>query len=112
MSFSAFNQRYVVLSTLQAATDLLEKKGAIYSDRPYLPMAGRLMGWDQIVTLCGYNDRFRNIRRLMHKTLGGRGQTDKVRQYHELEETETKRFLARLLETPEDFVEHVRTYVP
>lgn len=90
---------------------MLEEKGAINSDRPYLPMAGKLMGWDQVVTLSPYGDRFRAIRRLMHKTLGGRGQAHKIAKYFDLEEHETKRFLALLLRTPEDFVGHIRTFV-
>lgn len=110
ISFSAFGQRYVVLGSVQAATDLLEKKGAIYSDRPYLPMAGKLMGWDQIVTLSPYGDRFRDIRRLMHKTLGSRGQADKITKYHDLEEHETKRFLRLLLHAPQEFDRHIRTW--
>ena len=97
-----------MLSTIEAATDLLEKKGAIYSDRPYLPMAGKLLGWDQIVSLSPYNDRFRDIRRLMHKTLGSRGQREKVAKYHDLQEQQTIRFLGMLLHTPEDFVAHIR----
>lgn len=101
----------MLLNTVQAATDLLEEKGAINSDRSYLPMAGKLMGWDQIVALSPYGERFRDIRRLMHKTLGGRGQAHQITKYFDLEAHETHRFLARLLRTPEDFVDHIKKSV-
>lgn len=111
VSVSVFGQRIVVLSTLETATDLLEKKSAVYSDRPYMPMAGELMGWDQIVALSPYGDRFRSIRRLMHQTLGGRGQLDKVSRYHALQEYENHRFLQSLLQNPQDLAEHIKRYL-
>ena len=38
MSFQIFGQVIVVLNTAEAAKDLLEKRSAIYSDRPWLPI--------------------------------------------------------------------------
>lgn len=111
VSLTIFGQQYVILNTLQTSLDILEKRGAIYSDRPYLPMAGKLMGWDQMAPLSRYGEHFRHIRRLMHQTVGSRGQPEKVTQYHHIEEHEMRRFLRRLLDTPEDFAAHIRTYV-
>lgn len=37
-----FGQGLVFLNTSEAAVDLLEKRGAIYSDKPALVMAGEL----------------------------------------------------------------------
>ncbi|KAF7288960.1 Cytochrome p450 [Mycena indigotica] len=36
----------VVLSSIAATTDLLDKRSTLYSDRPRLPMLNELMGWD------------------------------------------------------------------
>jgi hypothetical protein len=41
-----FGQHYILLNSLEAAEDLLEKRSAIYSSRPRLPM---------IVELCVYS---------------------------------------------------------
>ena len=111
MSFTAFGQRFIVLGSAQAAIDLLEKRGAVYSDRPYIPMAGKYMGWDQIVAFSSYGDECRAQRRFLHKSLGGRGQSDKITQYHAVQERETRRFLGLLCRTPEDFVKHINTLV-
>lgn len=98
----------MVLSSVEAATELLERRGAIYSDRPAMPMAGQLMGWDQIVTLSPYGERFRDIRRLLHRYIGSRGQLEKVAPFYNLIEEQTRRSLARTAEQPEQFAEHIR----
>ena len=108
---SVFGTRIVILSSLEVANDLLEKKSAAYSGRPYMPMAGELMGWDQTVALSQYGDRFRSFRRLMHQTLGGRGQHGKLSNYHTLEERENHRLLKCLLRDPEHFAQHIRRFV-
>ena len=69
------------------------------------------MGWAQIVTLAPYGERFRDMRRLIHKTLGARSQDEQIKRYFPLEEYEAHRFLKRLLTTPEDYVTHIRTLV-
>lgn len=37
--FKVFGKRIIVLNSDEAARDLLDKRSAIYSDRPYSPMA-------------------------------------------------------------------------
>lgn len=98
----------VIINSLDAAIDLLEKKSAIYSDRPLMLMAGELMGWAHSLVLSPYGTRFRDIRRLLHRYVGSRGQLDKVEPFHPLIETEAHHFLRRTLDSPERFVEHIR----
>jgi hypothetical protein len=38
----------------------------IYSDRPYMKMAGELVGHNYHITLRSYDERFRQFRRLFH----------------------------------------------
>lgn len=42
MYLHVFGQGLVFLNSYEAAVDLLEKKGSIYSDKPSLVMAGEL----------------------------------------------------------------------
>lgn len=98
MSITVMGERTIIISSMDAAVDLLEKKSAIYSDRPTLPMAGELLKWSQQLVFSQYGDHFRNMRKLLHRYLGGRGQLDKMIPYHELIESETQRFLDRILE--------------
>ncbi|KAH7926173.1 cytochrome P450 [Leucogyrophana mollusca] len=62
-------QSIIVVDSLEAATDLLEGRGAIYSGRPRLPMAGDLTGYTQAVALATYGSRFRELRKSMQREL-------------------------------------------
>jgi len=42
MHLRIFRQHIVILSTLEAARDLLEKRGSIYSDRPRFVLLSEL----------------------------------------------------------------------
>lgn len=46
-----FRQNVIIINSRKVAVDLLEKRSAIYSDRPRLIMAGELVGWNKGVTL-------------------------------------------------------------
>ncbi|KAJ7855936.1 cytochrome P450 [Mycena olivaceomarginata] len=59
-----FGTHIVVLNSLKAAVDLLEKRASIYSDRPTNPMA-LLMGWDFNFSVMPYGEKWR--RRLFHQ---------------------------------------------
>ena len=111
ISLTLPGQRWVILNSLDAAVDLLDKKSATYSDRPVMPMAGELMGWSQALILTPYGDRFRDIRRLLHRYLGSRGQFDRIEPFYGLIQYETRRFATRLLHSPEHFVDHIRKWV-
>ncbi|EKM60777.1 uncharacterized protein PHACADRAFT_133539 [Phanerochaete carnosa HHB-10118-sp] len=98
ISFTILGQRIVVLNSLEAAIDLLEKKSAIYSDRPRMFMVGELLGWAQQLVFSPYNEHFRNMRKLLHRHLGSRGQLEKMEPYHELIEAAAARFLVQTLQ--------------
>lgn len=111
VSVSLMGQRLVILHSLVAATDLLEKRSAIYSDRPPLPVSGRTLKWGEFVTFSPYGDRFREQRRYLHRYIGSRGQLSKVEPLHGLIEEETRAFLLKTMARPEEFEEHIREYV-
>ena len=58
--------------------------------------------------LLPYGDRFRDIRRLLHRYIGSRGQLDRLAPFADTVHGETRRFLLRLLDEPERFIEHIR----
>ena len=105
VSISIFGQTIVVLNSVDAAIDMLEKKSVIYSDRPVLQMGGELVGWKKTLVLVPYGDRFRNYRRLFHKTIGSNATISK---YSASEEMETHKLLKRILANPDDLGAHVR----
>ncbi|KAL5476745.1 hypothetical protein ACEPAI_2931 [Sanghuangporus weigelae] len=97
-------QKTVILSSAQAAFDLLEAKGNIYSDRPKAIMAGELVGWDRGLGYAHYGERFREFRKMFHQTMGPRA----LNEINPIQEAETARLLLRLLENPANFTEHAR----
>ncbi|KAJ6532740.1 cytochrome P450 [Mycena vulgaris] len=98
----------IVLSSMQAAIDLLESRGNIYSDRPTATMAGELVGWSRGL---GYaqasnNPRFRELRRLFHQFMGPRACADTT--LLRIQEQENKSLLRKLLSDPDNFDAHAR----
>lgn len=41
---SAFGRTLLIVNSFEAAVDLLDKRGHLYSDRPRMVMAGEMMG--------------------------------------------------------------------
>ncbi|KAJ7486314.1 cytochrome P450 [Mycena galericulata] len=95
-------QSVIVLSSLEAAEALLEKRSALYSDRSDLPMVNGLMGWDFNIALMKYGiGPTRTNRRLLRQGF-------KPAIYQPLEVTATHTLLGRLLDSPDAFYAHLR----
>lgn len=98
-------QHMIILNSVNAAIEMLDKKSSIYSDRPVLPMGGELVGWKNTLVLLPYGDRFRAYRRNFHHVIGSRAHME---AYHHVEAIETHRFLQRVLAKPSELSAHVR----
>jgi len=99
-------QGLVFLNSPEAAFDLLDKRGAIYSDKPQLVMAGELCGCKNVVAFTGYGDQSKRQRKLMHKAFGVKS----IPTYHPLIAKETTEFLRRLIADPSQYIKHTRRY--
>ncbi|KIY43458.1 cytochrome P450 [Fistulina hepatica ATCC 64428] len=100
-------QVFIILNSIEAAVDLLDKRSNIYSDRPTIPMGGEICGWKNSHAFHRYGTRqFRRSRRLFHEILGTRSA---VAQWASAQEFETKRFLRNVLETPDKLSSHIRS---
>ncbi|KDR67549.1 hypothetical protein GALMADRAFT_258204 [Galerina marginata CBS 339.88] len=108
-SFYQGNTLVVVLQTVKAATDLLEKRGSIYSSRPRNIMAAELMSGGMRGLSMTYGQRWRNWRSLMHAGLG----IEASNGYKALQSLESKILLNDLLnETdPKKYPAHIRRYI-
>lgn len=98
----------IVLNSVKTAMEMLDKKSAVYSDRPVFPMGGELVGFKDALPFLSYGDRFRRYRKNLHRAIGNRAAVD---EYKQIEESETRRFLKRVLAKPDQLQEHVRQYV-
>ena len=98
-------QHIVILNSVNTAMEMLDKKSSSYSDRPVLPMGGELVGWKNTLVLLPYGDRFREYRKNFARVIGSRAAME---SYHPIEESETHRFLQRVLAKPAELSQHVR----
>ncbi|KAG1804497.1 cytochrome P450 [Suillus subaureus] len=109
LTFAEWGKKYGPISHVEvlvkSAVDMLDKKGAVYSDRPVLPMAGELVGWKPSLALLPYGDRCRQQRKNIHQIMGNRATLE---VHHPIEEIETRRFLKRVFSNPEQLQAHVR----
>ncbi|KAL3458739.1 putative cytochrome P450 oxidoreductase OrdA-like protein [Aspergillus heterothallicus] len=103
-TINVFGQRLVILNEARLAIDLLDKRSAMYSDRPSMPFA-KLAGWGDGVALLEYGKRFHSYRKHMHREIGSKVG---VARFNEVQETEVGRFLLRLVDKPQDLVAHAR----
>ncbi|KAL1713887.1 cytochrome P450 [Schizophyllum commune] len=104
-SVSVLSQTMIIINSPRIATDLLDRRSAIYSDRPSIAFGGDFVGWSRTTVLLPYGARHRASRRLMQQVIGTQSA---VHKFDEIEEIEIRKFLNNLLDTPEDFAEHVR----
>ncbi|KAG6908817.1 hypothetical protein DXG01_003170 [Tephrocybe rancida] len=95
----------IVLDNAKIATELLEKRSSIYSDRARMPMINELMGWGWNVGFMPYGDLWRHHRRLLHQEFHP---SAAMRfQPHELKATHN--LLRRFLDAPDsDLMENLR----
>lgn len=103
----------VVLNTRRTATDLLEKRGAIYSSRAHSPMVHDLMGFTWLFAVMPNNDGWRIRRRLLQRYF-----KFPVEDSHSISNVkltwqrphETKyvnQLLGKLVDTPDRFMDHI-----
>jgi hypothetical protein len=124
---NVFGDRIFVLNTLQAAADVLEKNMNIYADRPTnIVMASELyvprnivsarspflpsncsIGWNRAVALNPAGPQHKRFRGLLARSLNSTA----ARAYHPIQEDSARDLARLLLESPQDFVKHIRITV-
>ncbi|EPS94370.1 hypothetical protein FOMPIDRAFT_1038865 [Fomitopsis schrenkii] len=107
MHFSAFGRSVVVLNSRTAVLDLLERRSAIYSDRPRSFLAGDMIGYAQFTVMCPYGARLKESRKLIASLISPRTLPD----VNSLQESQILLLLPRLMRSPEKLHEHIRWFV-
>ena len=118
MSFRVFGQVIVVLNSAKTTKDLLEKRGDIYSDRPVIPFFDMCvlsvgiptsqfiflrMGCDWLLPTARYNERWHQGRKVLDRSL----RPVAAALYRPMQQSKTRVFLTRLLESPSEWEAHV-----
>ncbi|KAI0714193.1 cytochrome P450 [Cerioporus squamosus] len=96
-------QSVVILSSYEAACELMEKRSANYSDRPRSVMVN-LTNLDWIFVFKNYGPEWRRYRRALHNQF----LPAMVLRYQAIQREATRNLLRNLLETPEQFSYHIK----
>ncbi|KAH8790437.1 cytochrome P450 [Flagelloscypha sp. PMI_526] len=89
----------VILNSLESANTLLNTRGAVNSDRPYLHLANGLIGWKNSPIMCTASDPiFKPGRQMMLSAVGSNKALD---SYISMVEYEAHRFIYRLKGDPD-----------
>ncbi|KIP12391.1 hypothetical protein PHLGIDRAFT_332753 [Phlebiopsis gigantea 11061_1 CR5-6] len=100
-----FRTNVIVLNSHRAVRDLLDSRSNIYSDREQMVMMNTLMGWDINFAFKSYGEQWREQRRSFHQIFT----PSVVTQYRPRISSEAGKLLKRLIDDPEDFMDHIRT---
>ncbi|KAF8653529.1 hypothetical protein AX16_003913 [Volvariella volvacea WC 439] len=104
---SVFGKPWIIITSFPMAVDLLEKRGSIYSNRPFFHMADLAGLQGRAMSLLPNDDRFRAYRKFFAKVMGNMAN---LRKYDRIEEEESQRFARRVLAKPEGFLTHVKYF--
>ncbi|TFK67282.1 cytochrome P450 [Pluteus cervinus] len=96
-SLNLAGQLVIVINSLEVATDLLEQRSSIYSDRPRFIVAGELLTRQLVLPLVGYGSFWKKLRKASHEPL--KSQT--VPMYHRPQEIEAAILVENLINRPE-----------
>ena len=102
---NTLGQDTIILNSSKAAVDLLDKRSAIYSDRPVFMMFGEIVGWKKALVFTQYGPRFRESRKFLGKLMGTRMS---VERFAPLQEREMAKCLARVMTDPESLIHQIR----
>lgn len=97
---------YVWLSSPRVVKDLMDKRSAIYSSRPHLPLAQDIASAGRRQLFMQYGPRWRQLRKHSHDLLN---RTAAVK-YQPVQDFESKQVLRDLLDRPEAFYTIHRRY--
>ncbi|KAJ8126917.1 hypothetical protein O1611_g6721 [Lasiodiplodia mahajangana] len=96
----------VVLSSVEAVKDLLDKRGAIYSSRPESYLGQAIMSGGLRVLFMPNDNTWRMIRKLGYNILN----INTSQSYLPYQDLETKSMLMGFLQSQDKFIEHIRSF--
>ncbi|KAJ7729816.1 cytochrome P450 [Mycena metata] len=95
MHLQVLGKSMIVLDTLQAAVDLLDKRGSIYSDRPPLPLY-ELLGWTYMLSFMRYGEVCTRHRQVYQSFLS----RETCAEFEPIQTQEARRLVKNLLVSP------------
>ncbi|KAH9853167.1 cytochrome P450 [Lenzites betulinus] len=106
--FKLFRTPTIVLGSIEAARELLDKRSAIYSDRPRLVLLTEVLGVGSALPTMPYGERFRRHRKWLADAVGSK---ETQKEHHDVQRREMRRLLSNLMVKPDKFVDHLHLYL-
>lgn len=103
---SIFGQSLIIIHDRDAANAILEKTSTKTSGRPQFIFGNEMCGYNQILSFKPYDNSFKQHRKLVHQQVGTKAAASRFR---DVQDVESRRFLLRILETPEKLSSHIKT---
>ncbi|KAF5360986.1 hypothetical protein D9756_005147 [Leucocoprinus leucothites] len=104
----ALGQPMLIINDISIAQDLLEKRSALYSSRPAIPMLNDVVGIRTYFAFMPYGDYWRIHRRMFQQHFA---EKHLARNQERAMEFIRKGLLVNLLESPDNFDEHIRNCI-
>ncbi|KAJ6502305.1 cytochrome P450 [Mycena sanguinolenta] len=101
---SALGHHIVIVNSVKAAVELFEKRSYLYADRPVVAMI-ELMGWDFNAGSMRLGNKWREHRRIFQQHF----RQEACRNYRPIQMKKIHQLLQRLLSSPQEFREHLKT---
>ncbi|KAI9566800.1 cytochrome P450 [Boletus coccyginus] len=96
---------FVIINSIKVARDLLERRSAIYSERPYIP-SNELFGMDFNSGLLPYGTTWRLHRKMFNTALN----KETSCQYKPMALCKARQLVENILDVQEDFARHCKTF--
>jgi cytochrome P450 len=104
-SFRVLNRQFVVLSSLESATELLDRRASAYSDRPKKWMTSELANRSLSIFNMNFNHpNFKVYRTMLKSSLS----PHTIQRYQTLQIEECRVLLNGLHKNSEEFTAHIR----
>ncbi|OJT14150.1 O-methylsterigmatocystin oxidoreductase [Trametes pubescens] len=101
---NAMGMNIIVANSLEVANDLLDKRSAIYSDRPRMVMLCELSGFGPGLAFVPYNNFWKDQRRMARQEF----HSTPVKRFRPVEVRSAYRFLRSLQQKPDDLMDNLR----
>ncbi|PCH43248.1 cytochrome P450 [Wolfiporia cocos MD-104 SS10] len=97
----------LILNSIHAAHNLMDKRSAKYSGRPHLVMLGEMLGWDRTLGVLDYGEIWRKQRKWTQGALNDKATSD---AWQSVQRRETCNLLMSLIAAPNAFTAHLKRY--
>lgn len=107
-SLTVLGTTLVIIQCERAVQEILIKTSSKSSGRPHLHFANDMCGLGGLTPNLTHNSMHRLHRKLMHQTMGTK---NLVQKFYGIQDVESRRFLLRVLDDPDNVIAHIKTYV-